>query len=634
VQEDFVLLYHRTSGKLAGAPDITMGRAMGQLSEQFMVVYHSFILPQDNSKKEPPGKYKLQTIIYGLGKDADAVGALLSTYDLFLQHPRDSDPAKLYSNPHYLSRPGRNMDIPQYTTTAGIDTCPDDSVLDEVGHARILQIFDSAQGPQKFLNPQIAAGLKTSLKDYQILALAMMFEKENGVVEGANFPSLWRVRDFSGKKRYYNVVTKAFEEQGAELRQGGLLADDMGLGKTLTTLAFIASSNAASNSSKSHNADGSWRQLMSLVVAPKTAIPVWEEQIQKHFESDTLRLFVYHGMARKTSNLASLNHHIVITTYETLSTEWSRHAERPLLSHLWHRVILDEAHVIRNSNSAKHRAVCDLKAHHRWCLTGTPVQNRIEDYGAILKFLRISPFLSKHKFNHYIANPIQSGRDEGFETLKTLVKATSLRRTKKSELKQCDLPRRQAILQSLVLGTREKGIYDFFKKRAANIVFDLDGGVGNSKHLGNILPTLTKLRQICNHSTGFLPRAMLAAAESRNETSLYDVELQQDRCDNCHLMFAEIQDIDLTEQNLPCSHSLCQTCLRVAQNDENGEAAGGSVCPVCSNARSPSDHTSLGAVAVFGKAIEAWMEPSTKIIALLQNLRQDRSASTEDPFKR
>src|SRR6185437_12371757 len=98
-------------------------------------------LPQDTSKKESPGKYKLQTIIYGLGKDADEVGALLLTYDLFLQHPRDSDDAKLYSNPHSLSRPGRKIDISQYNTTAGIDTCRDDPVLDEVGHARVLQIF-------------------------------------------------------------------------------------------------------------------------------------------------------------------------------------------------------------------------------------------------------------------------------------------------------------------------------------------------------------------------------------------------------------------------------------------------------------------------------------------------------------
>lgn len=635
MQEEFVSLYHQGSGKFAGVADSTTGRVMGRLSKQFTVAYHSFIVPQDNPKQDCVRKYKLQTTIYGLRGDADAVGALLSTNDVFLQHPQETDPDKLYLNPHYLSWPGRDTEIPQYNTPEGIATSPDGSVLDEVGHTRVLRIFDSAQGPSRFVKPQIASNLKTPLKDYQLLALAMMFEKENGVIEGANFPSLWQVRDFSGQKRHYNVITKSFEEQGTELRGGGLIADDMGLGKTLTTLAFIASSIAASNASTCLKTDGSRRPQMSLVVAPKTAVPVWEEQIRKHFRRGTLRLYVYHGMARKALNLASLDHDIVITTYETLSIEWSRHAEKPLLSHTWHRVILDEAHAIRNSNSAKHRAVCDLKGHHRWCLTGTPVQNRIEDYGAILKFLRISPFLSKQNFNHYIADPIQSGRNEGFETLKTLVQATSLRRTKRSELRKSDLPARQLKVQSIALGSTERSIYEFFKRRAANTVFDLDGDAGSDKHVGNILPILTKLRQICNHSTAFLSPALLGAVEYYHSKSLYDTGLQQDKCDNCHSVLSGTQDIDLAEQDLPCSHSLCQKCLRMAQNDESeGTANWSVVCPICNNDSSRSNSTSPELKAILPKPAEALIEPSAKITALLQNLQQDKLVATERRCKR
>ncbi|KIX07367.1 uncharacterized protein Z518_02020 [Rhinocladiella mackenziei CBS 650.93] len=635
--EELVCLYHRTSGEFVGVADGITGRALGQLNGQFMTAYHSFILLQDGSKSVKTAsarRYKLQTLIYGLGKDADAVGALLSAHDLFLQHPRKTDPTKLYSNPHYLSRPGGNMDIPQYGTTAAIDTYPDRSVLDEVGHARILRIFDSAQGPPTFVKPQIVSDLKTQLKDHQISALAMMFEKENGVVEDANFPSLWQIRKFSGNKRYFNVITGAYEAEGSELSQGGLIADDMGLGKTLTALAFVASSNAANKDSGNHSGEGSRRRLTSLVVAPKTAIPVWEEQIQKHFEDGTLRLHVYHGMARKSSDFASLDYDIVITTYETLSTEWSRHPEKPLFSHIWHRIILDEAHMIRNSTSAKHRAVCDLRARYRWCLTGTPIQNRIEDYGAILKFLRIPPFLSKHSFNHYIANPIQSGRDEGFRTLKTLVEATSLRRTKKSELKQNDLPKRQVIVQPVDLSTTERGIYDFFKEKAANIVSDLHGEARRNNPLGTILPTLTRLRQICNHSTGLLPPAILAAAEGCDQGSPYDSGLQQDRCDNCHLVLAETEEMSLTALDLPCSHLLCQKCLCMAQNDENEGATDGSLlCLVCSAVRSSPNQASPRTPATHHRALEAGLAPSTKMLALLENLRQDRSASAEPPFK-
>jgi len=266
------------------------------------------------------------------------------------------------------------MNVGQYSSTAATYSRPDESELDEVGHARVLQILDTARGPTTFVKPRIATCLKTPLKDYQMLALVMMFEKENGMIEGSSFPSLWQVPRLRWEKETFQCVTKAFEAEGADFRQGGLLADDMGLGKTLTTLAFIASSKAAGNGNEAQCTEDSSPQLPSLVVAPKTAIPVWESRIQKHFESNMLRLYVYHGTARKISSFASLNHDIVITTYETLTTEWSRHAEKPLFSHTWHRIILDEAHVIRNTNSAKHRAVCDLRAHHRWCLTGPPFQ--------------------------------------------------------------------------------------------------------------------------------------------------------------------------------------------------------------------------------------------------------------------
>ncbi|KEF52489.1 uncharacterized protein A1O9_11331 [Exophiala aquamarina CBS 119918] len=210
LQEELVSLYHENSGKFAGVADRTTGQVMGRLSKQFMVAYRRSIVPHDHSKQDSLWKYKLQTSIYGLREDAGAVGALLSTKDVFLQQAQEINPTKLYLNPHYLSWPGRNKDIPQNNISSGIVTYPDESVLDELA----------------FVKPQIASSLKTTLKDYQILALAMMFEKENEVIQGANFPSLWQGRDFLGEKRYYNVFTKAFEEQDAELRRGGLIADD------------------------------------------------------------------------------------------------------------------------------------------------------------------------------------------------------------------------------------------------------------------------------------------------------------------------------------------------------------------------------------------------------------------------
>jgi SWI/SNF-related matrix-associated actin-dependent regulator of chromatin subfamily A3 len=641
VQEELVAFYHKASRKFVGVASLAAGRAIGQLVQRYSTSLHTFLATEKKSssksdKARPGRQSELQITIYGFGKDTEAIGSLLSANDLYLQHPRQSDPSKTYSNPHYLARPGRLIDIPQYSSgRETTDTAGEEPMLDEADHARVLRIFDSARGPQTFFQPQLARSLRTQLKSYQKVALSMMFEKENGLIESANFPSLWYTREYFGKKRYFNIVTKAPEPEDLERCHGGLLADDMGLGKTLTTLALIASSAQASKDGTKNVKVTPNRPLMTLVVAPKSAIPVWEEQVKEHFEKDSLRLFVYYGSARQRSDLTSLDSDVVITTYDTLGMEWRKHANKPLFSCLWHRVILDEAHVIRNSASEKHQAVCDLKAHHRWCLTGTPVQNKVDDYGSILKFLQVRPFMTKHAFNHYIAGPIKAGKDEGFLALKSLVEATSLRRTKKSELMQDDLPARKIVINAVELTTSERNIYNYFKERAANIVFDLHDEAVDSKPLGSILPTLTRLRRVCNHSKELISPELLATAERKRREEALDSDLPQDRCANCQSALTDVDEVDLMGFDLSCSHQLCHKCLSMAQNDESDKGnSDGTVCPVCDRDGSRSDKGGLSGAKKSEQPIQPEFEPSTKILALLHNLRNDRAASTETPCKR
>ena len=90
----------------------------------------------------------------------------------------------------------------------------------------------------------------------------------------------------------------------------------------------------------------------------------------------------------------------------------------------------ETAHVIRNRSSQLFHSVCTLQARHRWCLTGTPIQNRVEDFGALVGFLRVYPFDSPAGFYSNFINFIQKGDNRGIEKLKALVQAISLRRTK------------------------------------------------------------------------------------------------------------------------------------------------------------------------------------------------------------
>jgi SWI/SNF-related matrix-associated actin-dependent regulator of chromatin subfamily A3 len=85
------------------------------------------------------------------------------------------------------------------------------------------------------------------------------------------------------------------------------------------------------------------------------------------------------------------------------------------------------------------QAACSLKSQHRWCLTGTPIQNRIDDFAALLQFLRVKPFDKPASFNTCIVKLLRAGDLSGIHKLRLLVNAVSLRRTKESLVSEIQL---------------------------------------------------------------------------------------------------------------------------------------------------------------------------------------------------
>jgi SNF2 family DNA or RNA helicase len=135
-------------------------------------------------------------------------------------------------------------------------------------------------------------------------------------------------------------------------------------------------------------------------------------------------------------------------------------AEGPLYQTMWRRLVLDEgltlilaikisilslylAHHIRNRASQTFKAACSIKSYYRWCLTGTPIHNSLDDYGALLSFLSVPGFTEKVMFENWIAKPIKENKSEGYTRLQTLVRSTCLRRTKESIGDMLRLPQRQ-----------------------------------------------------------------------------------------------------------------------------------------------------------------------------------------------
>jgi SNF2 family DNA or RNA helicase len=200
---------------------------------------------------------------------------------------------------------------------------------------------------------------------------------------------------------------KAKEESN---HKGGILADDMGLGKTVQAIALMVARPPTDPD-----------RHPSLIVAPKALMDQWKREIHRHIlpGKHQLSVFIYHGTNRADWRKLK-SYDVVITTFGTLTASFKTLLKAEKLEEegkdssivrdlrntatlftpasKWHRVIVDEAQNIKNPSAKSTKACCRLNATYRWCLTGTPMMNRLEDFQSLLSFLRIRPYNNKEKF--------------------------------------------------------------------------------------------------------------------------------------------------------------------------------------------------------------------------------------------
>uniref|UniRef100_A0A8D2CKK0 Transcription termination factor 2 n=1 Tax=Sciurus vulgaris TaxID=55149 RepID=A0A8D2CKK0_SCIVU len=273
--------------------------------------------------------------------------------------------------------------------------------------------------------------------------------------------------------------------------QGGILADDMGLGKTLTMIALILTQKNQEKSQKrdedialtwlSKDDSSDFTSHGTLIVCPASLIHHWKNEVEKRVNSNKLRVYLYHGPHRSLNAKALSMYDIVITTYSLLAKEIPtvkhegevpganlsvKGISTPLLQIIWARIILDEAHNVKNPRVQTSIAVCKLQAHARWAVTGTPIQNNLLDLYSLLKFLRCSPF---DEFNLW-KSQVDNGSKKGGERLSILTKSLLLRRTK-DQLDSTGkplvrLPQRKFQLHRLKLSEDEELVYSVFFARS------------------------------------------------------------------------------------------------------------------------------------------------------------------------
>ncbi|UPL01101.1 hypothetical protein LCI18_012035 [Fusarium solani-melongenae] len=373
----------------------------------------------------------------------------------------------------------------------------------------------------------------------------------------------------------------------------------MGLGKTLSILSLICWSMDAFNDSKSGGEKPT--SLTTLVVAPKSTITGWQNQIEKHIYPGQLSVATYHGTDRERLVQQFRSHDIILTTYQTLRSDWA--AKGPLFSEKWFRVVLDEAHHIGNRSTQIFRAACDLKCLRRWCLTGTPVQNTLDNYGALLSFLRIPPFVEKSKFNHWISNPIRDERPHGLPNLRILVQATCLRRTKHSINHSHKLPDRTEKIERVDLHPNDRELYKFFSAMATKIA---SGSLEDKSNMRsrdkngnkNILPIINFLRLICNHGEDLLPTYAVETWTQR-QSGLVESQMEQFPRESCTLCHDKLDS--------PAGSLFCTLCLLKRRDSESVETIGSS--------RFESRQ---------GETPTSPRRPSAKVEALIRNLGNEQ----------
>lgn len=425
---------------------------------------------------------------------------------------------------------------------------------------------------------------------------------------------------------------------------GGILADEMGMGKTIQTIALLLTEP---------------RGRPNLIVAPTVALMQWRSEIETHTDRG-LTICIFHGANRELSEKKLKEFDVILTTYSVIESVFRKQQsgfrrkdgvikEKSVLHSIqFFRIILDEAHNVKDRACNTARSVFALHTERKLCLSGTPLQNRIGELFSLLRFLETDPFSMYfcrkcscksfhwrfpdkrhcqdcgHRpmdhvcwFNMELLKPIQRngamgpGR-EAFKKMHKLLGRIMLRRTKVERADDLGLPPRIVEVRQDLFTEEEQDLYESIysdSKRKFN-TYVAQGVVLNN--YANIFQLITRMRQLSCHPDLVLKRR---SAEASNQFV-------------CRLCEDEAQDAIRSR----CHHVFCRLCIQ----EYIDSFAGGSdhqTCPVCHvplsiDLTAPGleiDEEARRQSSILNRIdMSAWRS-STKIEALMEELYKLRS---------
>jgi SNF2 family DNA or RNA helicase len=346
-------------------------------------------------------------------------------------------------------------------------------------------------------------------------------DEEDGTVEGLACKLLPHQVEGVAWMNDREMSTK---KKNGVLPRGGILADDMGLGKTIQAVALMLQNPRPSleeaEKDKKNKIPPSCSKC-TLVVAPLALIKQWEAEIKDKVDSShRMKVLVHHGPSR-TKRAADLQKYdVVITTYQILASEHANSSDADdgikfgCYGVHWYRVILDEAHSIKNRNAKSTKACYALRSHYRWCLTGTPMQNNLDELQSLICYLKIKPYCDMGPWKEQITQPMKNGRGAlAMRRLQYFLKSCMKRRTKDilkkdgalnpgGKVKEGETAKFRIVdreVETVVahFDEHERKFYDRLSDRAQSRLDEMMGGE-KTDYIGALV-LLLRLRQACNH---------------------------------------------------------------------------------------------------------------------------------------
>jgi superfamily II DNA or RNA helicase len=282
-----------------------------------------------------------------------------------------------------------------------------------------------------------------------------------------------------------NATLRPYQQEGLDWLQhlvacdvGGVLADDMGLGKTLQTIAHLSLEKE------------SGRMLEpALILMPTSLIGNWQRELKKF--APHLKVLVLHGPKRDTRRGELTHADVVLTTYPLILRDLEHFRDRN-----FHVLILDEAQAIKNPRSQVNKAVGALSARHRLCLSGTPVENNLEELWSLFDFLMPGFLGDADRFRTTFRTPIErDGNAQKLEALRAAVAPFILRRMKEHVAR--DLPPKTELVRPVELAGDQRELYESIRAAAHSEVRTAIRKKGIPGSTITILDALMKLRQVC-----------------------------------------------------------------------------------------------------------------------------------------